>query len=176
MGEEQAAREPRQDSGYEVRARWGLSRTWAVCAAAAIAAGIGLFDPLHVPRGTCCVSAAFWGLLPIADYVRLRAKGCLLRIDGAGLTVSGRPTVPWSQVRKAEEARGAVVFFTWGADEGLPLLPYDLFSSTSERRRRKQLAARFGSPMVLPARLYGVRPAKVMAAVRAHDGRAALFR
>jgi hypothetical protein len=100
----------------------------------------------------------------------------LLRIDGAGLTVSGRPTVPWSEVRKAEEARGAVVFFSWGAEERLPLLPYDILAFTGERRRRKQLTGRFGSPMVLPTRLYGVRPAEVMSAVRTYDGRAALFR
>jgi hypothetical protein len=164
------------DGGYEVRVRWGLARTWSVFASAAIATVVVVFDPWSVPRGTGCVNAAVWGLLPIVDYARLRAKGCLLRIDGAGLTVSGRPTVPWSEVRKAEEARGAVVFFSWGAEERLPLLPYDILAFTGERRRRKQLTGRFGSPMVLPTRLYGVRPAEVMSAVRTYDGRAALFR
>lgn len=176
MGEEQSVLEPGQGGGYEVRARWGLARTWMVFAPAAVAAVVAFVLPWQVARRPCYVNAAVWTLLPVVDYVRFRAKGCLLRIDGAGLTVSGRPTVPWSEVRKAEEARGAVVFFSWGDDSRLPLLPYDAFSFTTARRRREQLTDRFGSPMVLHTRLYGVRPAEVLAAVHAHDGRASLFR
>jgi hypothetical protein len=179
VGEVPAAREPRQDGGYEVRVHWSLDRTWRVFAVIVVTAALGFFGPEPWPVGgwSSCATASWAVLLAVADYVRLRRRGCLLRVDGAGLTVGGWPTVPWSEVRKAEVGRrGVVVFFSWGADDTLPLLTYESRSARNERRRRRQLTARFGSPMVLPARLYGIRPAEVMAAVHAHDGRASLFR
>jgi hypothetical protein len=174
MGEE-------QDSGYEVRARWGWARTGAVLAWGLVVAGLETRNPAtaHLARGfrtSCGWNAAWWLCSCVADYVRLRRMGCLLRIDARGLTVNGGPTVPWDEVRKAEVGRGAVVFFSWGADKSLPLIPSGCLPSASDRRRRDRLTGRFGSPMVLPARLYGVRPAEVLSAVHTYDGRAALFR
>lgn len=179
MGDKKAAWDPWQRGGYEVRARWGLDRTWRTGVAAAAAVAQGLIGPglWHIVGWSSCASGAWAVVLAVSDHVRLRRLGCLLRIDGSGLTVRGGPTIPWSDVRKAEVGRwGTVVFFSWGADGSLPLLEYDSLSRAGERRRRKRLTARFGSPMVLPTRRYGVRPAEVMAAVHTYDGRASLFR
>ncbi|MFI0941114.1 hypothetical protein [Streptomyces sp. NPDC021020] len=45
----------------------------------------------------------------------------------------------------------------------------------TERRHRRRLAKRFGSVMVVPTRLYGVRRTDVVAAVRRYSGSVPVF-
>ncbi|MFI0717874.1 hypothetical protein [Streptomyces sp. NPDC021224] len=178
MATEEEAAEP--EGGYEVRMHfgWGMAARVAALVAIDFAAVHNPVDG-HVTRGSVaygCVLAA-WGLFFLGQQYALRRRGCLLRIDAAGLTVAGEPTVPWRELRKAEVRRGgALVFFSWSSSEKLPLLPVGLRPGrVAERRHRKRLTKHFGSSMVVPARLYGVRRAELVAAVRHYSGTVPVF-
>jgi hypothetical protein len=179
MGDEGGADRP--ESGYEVR----LRRGWGVAARTAVLVGmvtVVVLDPVegHVTRGSIAygcvlaVQAAFF----LGRQYSLYVRGCLLRIDAAGLTVAGEPTVPWRELRKAEVRRGALVFFPWSPETALPMLPVGLKGPAVKAwrsRRRRRLARQFGSPMVVPTRLYGVRRAEVVAAVRRYGANVPVF-
>ncbi|MCZ4126183.1 hypothetical protein [Streptomyces sp. H39-S7] len=177
MGDDGGLDEP--ESGYEMRLRWG----WGMAARTAVLAGVVtavVLDPVdgHVTRGSVaygCLLAAQSAFFLGQQYA-LYVRGCLLRIDAAGLTVIGEPTVPWRELRKAEVRRGALVFFPWSPETALPMLPVGLKSPAMDaRRRRRRLARRFGSPMVVFTRLYGVRRAEVIAAVRRYSANVPVF-
>lgn len=178
MGDDGGSDEPQ--SGYEVRMHFG----WGMAARVAALVGIvfaAVHSPVdgHVTRGSvayACVLAA-WALVFLGRQYALLRRGCLLRIDAAGLTVAGEPTVVWGELRKAEVWRGgAVVFFSWSSSAKLPLLPVGLRPGrAAERRHRKRLTKHFGSAMVVPTRLYGVRRAEVVAAVRHYSGTVPVF-
>jgi hypothetical protein len=181
MAEEQAAVEGAvKAGGYEIRIRGGaLTAARAAVVAGCVAKVLVLLVHRSTTReilvwGSTVVLVV--GALTLARYEQLRRLGCLLRIDAEGLTVAGQPTLPWRDLRKTETARGAVVFFSWGADASLPMLP-DGSLPWRASRRRDRLTERFGSPMVLPTRLYGVRSAEVMDAIHTYDvHHAAVFR
>jgi hypothetical protein len=68
------------------------------------------------------------------------------------------------------------VFFAWSPETALPMLPVGLKGPALEaRRRRRRLARRFGSPMVVFTRLYGVRRTEVVAAVRRYSADVPVF-
>lgn len=178
MATGEAAAQPA--GGYEVRMRFGWVMAARVAALVAIVFA-AVHNPVngHVTRGSvayACVLAV-WGLFFVGQQYALRRRGCLLRIDAAGVTVSGEPTVVWGELRKAEVWRGgALVFFSWSSSEKLPLLPVGLTPGrAAERRHRKRLVKRFGSVMVVPTRLYGVRRAELVAAVRHYGGTVPVF-
>ncbi|WP_031512794.1 hypothetical protein [Streptomyces sp. NRRL F-5123] len=177
MGDDAEASEP--EGGYEVWSSWG----WGTVARTAVVAGIvtvTMLNPVdwQVTPGSVTLGCYFmaWGAFFVGQQHALHRRGCLLRIDAAGLTVAGEPTVPWRELRKAEARRGAVVFFPWSSATELPLLPVGLKGlAMVEWRRRRRLMKRFGSPLVVPTRLYGVRRAEVVAAVRHYSGAVPVF-
>jgi hypothetical protein len=177
MGNDAEASEPQ--SGYEVRSSWG----WGTVARTAVVVGIVAAVMLnltdwHVTTGSVVCGCYFlgWGMFFAGQQYQLHQRGCLLRIDEAGLTVAGEPTVPWRELRKAEVRRGVVVFFPWSSASELPLLPVGLkVLNGGARRRRKRLMKQFGTALVVPTRLYGVRRAEVVAAVRHYSGNVPVF-
>ncbi|MFI0895379.1 hypothetical protein [Streptomyces sp. NPDC020983] len=177
MGDDAGAGEPQ--SGYEVRSSWG----WRTVARTAVVAGIVAVVTLnptdwHVTTGSVVRGCYFlgWGMFFVGQQYELHRRGCLLRIDEAGLTVAGEPTVPWRELRKAEVRRGGLVFFPWSPATELPLLPVGpRVLSGGARRRRKRLMKQFGTALVVPTRLYGVRRAEVVAAVRHYSGTVPVF-
>ena len=114
------------------------------------------------------------GLLIWIRAFRLRSLGCVLRIDAAGVTVAGKPVVPWERLRRVELAKWrVVVFLPRIPEEGdpLPLVPDGFIQSARGRRRiQDTLVDRYGSPMVLFTAVYGVSPQKVLDAVRYYSG------
>ncbi|NUP36644.1 MAG: hypothetical protein HOY76_06365 [Streptomyces sp.] len=172
----EAADEP-PSGAYELRSHGGWETAARATVIAAVVTGVipGPVDG-HPTWGSLSYGLflASWGVVFMARQHQLHAMGCLMRIDAAGLTVAGQPTVPWQDVRKAVVRRRAVVFFSWGIDTELPMLPTG-YRMRNGARTRRRLTEKFGSPMVVPLGLYGVRRAEVLAAVRTYCGKVAVF-
>ena len=94
--------------GFEVRVRWrGLPLVeMAILPAALLVRVLGPFhgdEPLAGVISGCTVAGSlYW-----AQVFRLRALGCVLRIDAAGVTVRER-TVPWERLRRVERPNAGV--------------------------------------------------------------------
>jgi hypothetical protein len=161
--------------GFEVRVRWRgpLLVGMAILPAAVL---VWVFGPFHgdealagVIPGCAVVGAFYW-----FQAFRLKAVGCVLRIDAAGVTVGDR-TVPWGQLERVEAVRRRVVAFVPripGEGDLLPLVPTGSREGNADRRRRTQywLAERYGSPMVVFTTLYGARVDEILEAVRLYSG------
>lgn len=172
---EAGEKEAGQGDGFEVRMRWrGLPVVQTAILPVAVLAMV--FWPVRGddPFGGLVSGSVAVGSLAWYRVGRLRAMGCVLRIDAAGVTVAGEQTVPWGRLRRVELVRrGVVVFLPRIPEEGvLPLVPGGLRLGGARRRRRVrgELVDRYGSPMVLFVRSYGVRAQEVLDAVCVHSG------
>lgn len=164
-----------KDDGFEVRVRWRglpLGRV-AILPVALLVRVLGPFHGDEPLAGVLSGGAVAGSFLWVQAF-RLSSLGCVLRIDAAGVTVAGKPVVPWERLRRVELAkRRVVVFLPRIPEEGdpLPLVPDGLMQSARGRRRvRDELVDRYGSPMVLFTAMYGVSPREVLDAVRFHSG------
>ena len=97
----------------------------------------------------CVAASAF----VVTMQLRLRAMGCLLRLDTAGITVHDRPTVPWSDLREVREEAGnktqpPAVVFVPRPGITLPTLPTGI-SLQRPNTRAQAFTKRYGSPLVL---------------------------
>ncbi|MEV5012641.1 MULTISPECIES: PH domain-containing protein [unclassified Streptomyces] len=116
-----------------------------------------LLGGLH--RTLAEVGGAFVVMLLVAvvvRHLRWRRRGCLVRIDDDGITVTGARTVGWNEIREIREVRragwqGLVPIAREGIE--LPLFDVVLFwvrPSTAAARMER----RWGGPLVLfPAKL-----------------------
>ncbi|MFE2288501.1 hypothetical protein ACFXDJ_30590 [Streptomyces sp. NPDC059443] len=131
-------------------------------------------DTGDIVLGVFSISVVVAGLVLVL-FVRRRAKalGCVVRLDGEGVTVKGAPTVPWADLSavhwgkapgKRYAALAPLVFVPRPGVE-LPLVPGPLFRARSEGRTARNLK-RYGSPLVFaPVQLRTTGP-EVLAAVQ----------
>ncbi|MFG1809622.1 hypothetical protein [Streptomyces sp. NPDC049040] len=174
----QAERQKARTGAYEVRVRrswvWNLSRM-------AVSLGIALWilDPFDgnvttssgvIGGSVLLLNLTFW-----TSQFRLRALGCLMRIDAAGVTVAGQPTVPWKDLAKAEVLKQrSLVLVPRSPEVELPLAPTG-FRPLDAQRKRRRLTARFGSPLIVYASVYGEDMDDLVAAVRRYSGGLPVF-
>jgi hypothetical protein len=107
-------------------------------------------------------------VVALSAVLRMRAMGCLMRLDADGVTVRGRRTVAWSEVCavrwvKPGRKRVEAVVFLPQPGAVLPEFPRGIRLS-HPRRSSAALTKRFGSPLVvLPgnvdAQVSGIRAA-----------------
>ena len=121
------------------------------------------------------VACAFFAVLVLAAvvrHVRWRAKGALVRLDDAGITLVHGRTVGWAEIREMREVHK-------GFTQGLVLLPRDdaelpVFAITLFVLRRRSQAARmtrrWGSPLVLVPGHLDVSRTQIVDAVRRFSG------
>jgi hypothetical protein len=114
-------------------------------------------------------------LLAVVRHVRWRRKGCLVRLDDAGVTLAGGHTVNWreiSEVRDVRKHRGLVFVPRDGVT--LPVFSIALFhlrpGTLVERMTR-----RWGSPLVLLPRFLDVSRDQIIDAVRQFGGGVPVF-
>ncbi|MCL2731689.1 MAG: hypothetical protein FWE15_16885 [Actinomycetia bacterium] len=99
---------------------------------------------------------------------RLQRQGCVLRIDDSGITVVGKRTVGWDEIRVVRVVqRSAVTAVVPVPREGvdLPLLDLSLFRARSAQRAARAVR-RWGSPLVLVLRALDADEARITAAIR----------
>lgn len=114
-----------------------------------------------------CVAASTF---VVTIQLRLRAMGCLLRLDTEGITVHGRPTVPWSDLREVRavsdnKKQPPAVVFIPRPGITLPTLPTGIPLSRPNARAQA-LTKRYGSPLALhPAAMNATAP-QILTAVQ----------
>ncbi|MEV7778298.1 hypothetical protein [Kitasatospora sp. NPDC088351] len=166
----------RQDlSPLEVRLRpWGFAPVLLGLSFPVLLSLRLLLDPssgLSFPLG--CATLAFGAggaVFVLTVRRRLRAMGCLVRLDAEGVTVHGRRTVPWPDLSEVRWGPGggrrpAAVVFVARPGVTLPALP-SVLPFSRPAARAAALTRRFGSPLViLPGGLDTTAP-RILAGVQ----------
>ncbi|MFI1092777.1 hypothetical protein [Streptomyces sp. NPDC020917] len=104
----------------------------------------------------------------VATHWRLRRQGCVLRIDDSGITVVGKRTVGWDEIRVVRVVRrSAVTAVVPVPREGveLPMLDLSLFRLRTAGRAART-ARRWGGPLVLLPKALDADEVRIAAAVR----------
>jgi hypothetical protein len=107
-------------------------------------------------------------LAVVIRHVRWRRKGCLVRVDDAGITLAGEPTVGWGDVSEVREVRkGQIIGLVVIPRDGvtLPVLHITLFTLRPGTLAART-ARRWGSPLVLFPRVLDVSRTEIVDAVR----------
>ncbi|MYS23376.1 hypothetical protein GA0115240_152318 [Streptomyces sp. DvalAA-14] len=121
------------------------------------------------------VICAFVGAMVLGvgvRHVRWRSKGCLVRLDEAGVTLTGVRTVGWAEIREVREvhrnAWEGLVFLPQD-DAVLPMFDIPLFV-LRRRTRRDRRTRLWGSPLVLSPMNLDASRTQIVDAVRRFSG------
>jgi hypothetical protein len=168
-----------QDGPYlgplEIRAG-GLARTAVGLGVAAVPLVSLLIFKRGIGPSVATAGYALFAVLLVGEvvrYVRWRAKGCLVRLDAAGVTLSGGRVVGWDEIREVREVRrsryadGLVFLPRDGAE--LPVFAITLFV-LRPRTQAERMACIWGSPLVLSPRTLDVSRTQIVDAVRRFSG------
>jgi hypothetical protein len=160
-----------QGQGFEVRtvfdAGWVARRVLVVLVlVAAFYPWGGQVRVLPVVLG--CVFALLQ-LFLLYGQIPLWRAGCMMRIDAAGVTVTGSPTVAWEELERVSLTATLVAFHPKEPGRELPMAWYGR-KPRNVQRLRERLLARFGTTLVVASNVYGLKPKDFADAVRTYSG------
>lgn len=122
----------------------------------------------RVMGSVCAAFVALAALVAVAARLRMKRLGCVLRIDECGITVTGKRTIGWDEIRQVRVVRrGRQAFVVPIPREGLdlPTLDLGLFASSSGRKAAR-FTRRWGGPLVVVPAAHATSEDTIVAAVR----------
>jgi len=110
----------------------------------------------------------------VVEHVIWRRKGCLVRLDDAGVTLFDGRTVSWREISEVRDPRkGPVLVFLPRDGATLPVFSRELFLRPHTARER--LTRRWGSPLVLIPGALDASKDEIIDAVRRFSGGVPVF-
>jgi len=121
-----------------------------------------------------CGLAGFGVLKLVVEHVIWRRKGCLVRLDDAGVTLFDGQTVSWREISEVRyPGKSPLLVFLPRDGATLPVFSQELF--LRPRAARERLTRRWGSPLVLVPRNLDVSRDEIIDAVRQFGGGVPVF-
>src|SRR5882757_4121138 len=116
--------------------------------------------------GFACAVAVLIVVLSVSS----RRKGCLVRLDDAGVTLFGGQTVSWSAISEVRDIRKKQILVFLPRDGAvLPMLSVGML--VRPHILEKRLTRRWGSPLVLAPRALDASADEIIDGVRRSSGR-----